>query len=418
MASSGAAPGTMDPGAPVHPDSPRFIEGYPKPAKRRRFGEPFKFFPVIFVVGTIISLYCIYVFCHCVPLLQLWTPAGQVDTSRRFRAQCELAVFHFLTFMLAICYVRSVLTHPGQIPDHDPQWEYIPQDGRGPQEPIPMSVQEQKKGGGRRHCKWCGKFKPDRCHHCRVCKTCILKMDHHCPWIYNCVGFYNYKYFFLLLWYSMLDCHLIIWTMAESVQWAFMQDPELHHMFFLFFGWILAFFLGVLVTLFFGFHIWLMMKAMTTIEFCEKSLPKADGCESKGYDSSLYDLGYMGNARSVLGNNLLLWPLPFAFAMPGGDGLDFVSDETKLTMDIDAAAGMRRKTHQKTQRTRLHADIGGYDHFVAANASYYTGYDLLSDRGYGSTGGGNYGATSYGPGSPRSYPAFGGADYQPAEPAP
>lgn len=24
-----------------------------------------------------------------------------------------------------------------------------------------------------RHCKWCGKFKPDRCHHCRVCRTLV-----------------------------------------------------------------------------------------------------------------------------------------------------------------------------------------------------------------------------------------------------
>ena len=24
-----------------------------------------------------------------------------------------------------------------------------------------------------RHCKWCGKFKPDRCHHCRVCRSLV-----------------------------------------------------------------------------------------------------------------------------------------------------------------------------------------------------------------------------------------------------
>ena len=31
-----------------------------------------------------------------------------------------------------------------------------------------------------RWCKACQRHKPPRTHHCSICKSCILKMDHHC----------------------------------------------------------------------------------------------------------------------------------------------------------------------------------------------------------------------------------------------
>ena len=46
-------------------------------------------------------------------------------------------------------------------------------------------------------------------------------------------------------------------------------------------------------TAFFGFHIWLMSKAMSTIEFCEKSIKKS------GYNHSAYDRGLCGNFTEV-----------------------------------------------------------------------------------------------------------------------
>merc|ERR1719215_2529107 len=155
----------------------------------------------------------------------------------RLRGVGELAAFLMITAMLLICYVRSILVHPGTIPDNDPHWEYQPYDMRGISQQAPLISQETKKSGDRRHCKWCGKYKPDRCHHCRVCRTCILKMDHHCPWIYNCVGFANYKYFFLVLFYALLDCHFIVWTMLESLQRC-IDKPETAFatMFFTLFG--------------------------------------------------------------------------------------------------------------------------------------------------------------------------------------
>ena len=53
----------------------------------------------------------------------------------------------------------------------------------------PMMPQQR----GRRMCRRCQAFKPPRAHHCSICKRCIIKMDHHCPWVNNCVGIGNHK---------------------------------------------------------------------------------------------------------------------------------------------------------------------------------------------------------------------------------
>lgn len=59
-------------------------------------------------------------------------------------------------------------------------------------------------------CKKCISPKPHRTHHCSVCDKCILKMDHHCPWLNTCIGHYNHRYFFMYCVYMCLGTAFIL----------------------------------------------------------------------------------------------------------------------------------------------------------------------------------------------------------------
>jgi palmitoyltransferase len=82
-----------------------------------------------------------------------------------------------------------------------------------------------------RYCQKDGLVKPYRAHHCRLCGTvrcflaskvlvdggcpfqCVLRYDHHCPWIGQCVGAFNHKFFVIFLLWSMLFCLWVFTTL-------------------------------------------------------------------------------------------------------------------------------------------------------------------------------------------------------------
>ena len=67
-------------------------------------------------------------------------------------------------------------------------------------------------------CRKCNVPRPERSHHCNVTGCCILRMDHFCPWINNCVGLGNYKFFLQLLIYGTLSSLIGIFsTVPEFV---------------------------------------------------------------------------------------------------------------------------------------------------------------------------------------------------------
>ena len=70
-----------------------------------------------------------------------------------------------------------------------------------------------------RICDKCSCVKPPRSHHCSICKRCVLKMDHHCPWMNNCIGLYNEKAFLLFNFYTMLTSfYTIVRATVEGIR--------------------------------------------------------------------------------------------------------------------------------------------------------------------------------------------------------
>ncbi|KAG0289498.1 hypothetical protein BGZ98_003807 [Dissophora globulifera] len=82
-----------------------------------------------------------------------------------------------------------------------------------PQQPF-ATLSVSKRDGSPRWCDHCKVFKPDRCHHCSECNSCVLRMDHHCPWINGCIGFGNYKYFYLFIFYGSVSSLWVFTTMV------------------------------------------------------------------------------------------------------------------------------------------------------------------------------------------------------------
>ena len=117
----------------------------------------------------------------------------------------NMVLFQTFAILAFTSHLKAMLTDPGAVPRGNATKENIQRMGF-------------KEGEVIFKCTKCCSIKPDRAHHCSVCQRCIRKMDHHCPWVNNCVGERNQKYFVLFtLYIATMSFHALFMALNHFI---------------------------------------------------------------------------------------------------------------------------------------------------------------------------------------------------------
>ncbi|XP_054628386.1 palmitoyltransferase ZDHHC12-B-like isoform X2 [Dunckerocampus dactyliophorus] len=121
-----------------------------------------------------------------------------------------------------------------------------------------------------RRCGFCLLQQPMRAKHCQTCKRCVRRFDHHCPWMENCVGERNHRWFVVYLAVQLLALLWALQVALSGISTGATWESWLRANGFLLAALCVAGVLSAVVAVLLGCHVYLVSINCTTWEFMSR----------------------------------------------------------------------------------------------------------------------------------------------------